>query len=80
MIRGSRSSCHRAFLAVLAVVLCVVAPVSAAAQTRTHFATSESMTALWVARERGLFEKPWPGDAVCGHAVPATGALGIAGR
>ena len=80
MIRGSRSSCHRAFLAVLAVVLCVVALVSAAAQTRTHFATSESMTAPWVPRERGLFEKPWPGHAVGGHAALAAGAGGIAGR
>jgi ABC-type nitrate/sulfonate/bicarbonate transport system substrate-binding protein len=60
MIRGSRSSCHRFFLAVFAVAFCVVASVSATAQTRTNFAsniTSESMTAVWVARERGLFKK-----------------------
>jgi NitT/TauT family transport system substrate-binding protein len=60
MIRGSRSSCHRAVLTVIAVAVCVVASVSATAQTRTHFAssiTSESMTAVWVARERGLFKK-----------------------
>ena len=35
-------------------------PVRLAAQTRTNLAgsvTSESMTALWVARDRGLFKK-----------------------
>jgi hypothetical protein len=60
MIRGSRSSCHRTFLTLLAVAFCVVASVSATAQTRTNFAssiTSESMTAVWVARDRGLFKK-----------------------
>jgi ABC-type nitrate/sulfonate/bicarbonate transport system substrate-binding protein len=60
MIRGSSIGCHRVFLTVFAVALCVVAPVSATAQTRTNFAssiTSESMTAVWVARERGLFKK-----------------------
>jgi hypothetical protein len=61
MIRGSRSSCHRFVLTVLAVAVCVVgSSVSAPAQKRTHFAssiTSESMTAVWVARERGLFRK-----------------------
>src|SRR5512145_1124778 len=60
MIRGSPLSCHRFFLTVFAVAVCVVASVSAAAQTRTNFAssiTSESMTAVWVARERGLFKK-----------------------
>jgi NitT/TauT family transport system substrate-binding protein len=60
MIRGSRSSCHRSFLTVFAVAFCLVASVSAAAQNRTNFAssiTSESMTAVWVARERGLFKK-----------------------
>jgi hypothetical protein len=58
MIRGSRSRCHRAFLAVLAVAVCGVAGGSATAQTRTNFApsiTREGMTAVWVACERGLY-------------------------
>ena len=45
---------------VLAVILALVLPVRLAAQTRTNLAgsvTSESMTALWVARDRGLFKK-----------------------
>ena len=60
MTRGGRTSCHRAFLVVFAVALCLAAATAAAAQTRTNFAssiTSESMTAVWVARERGLFKK-----------------------
>jgi hypothetical protein len=40
MIRGSPSSCHRSALTVLAVAVCVLSPLSATAQTRTHFASS----------------------------------------
>jgi ABC-type nitrate/sulfonate/bicarbonate transport system substrate-binding protein len=60
MIRGSRSSCHRVFLILFAVACCVVASVSATAQTKSNLSssvTSESMTHVWVARERGLFKK-----------------------
>jgi len=60
MIRGSRSSCHRVFLTLFAVACCVVASVSATAQTKSNLSssvTSESMTHVWVARERGLFKK-----------------------
>ena len=42
------------------LLLPLFAPRGAAGQTRTNFAssvTSESMTAVWVARERGLFKK-----------------------
>lgn len=45
---------------VLAVIFALVLPTRLAAQTRTNLAgsvTSESMTALWVARDRGLFKK-----------------------
>ncbi len=59
MNRGSRSSCHRNLFTVFAVAVCVVVVLPAATQTRTHFAssiTSESMTAVWVARERGLLK------------------------
>jgi NitT/TauT family transport system substrate-binding protein len=47
-------------LIVLAGALGLALPARLAAQTRTNLAgsvTSESMTALWVARERGLFKK-----------------------
>ena len=47
-------------LIVLAVALGLALPARLAAQTRTNLAgsvTSESMTALWVARDRGLFKK-----------------------
>lgn len=52
----------RAFLALLACCLCLSSrfQVEAASLTRTYFAssvTSESMCALWVAKERGLFNK-----------------------
>ena len=60
MIRGSRLRCHRILLTVPAVAVCGVAPCAATAQTRINFAsslTSESMRAVWVARERGLFKK-----------------------
>jgi len=60
MIRGSRVRCHRFLLTVLAVAACLVAASFAAAQMRTNFAssvTSESMAAVWVARDRGLFKK-----------------------
>jgi ABC-type nitrate/sulfonate/bicarbonate transport system substrate-binding protein len=60
MVRGSPLRCRRFFLTVLAVAVCLCAPLSARAQIRTNFAssiTSESMTAVWVARERGLFKK-----------------------
>jgi len=60
MVRGSSSRCRRAFLTILAVAVCVVASVSATAQTATHFASgirSESVTTCGVARERGLFKK-----------------------
>ena len=60
MVRGSPLRCRRFFLTVLAVAVCLWAPLSAHAQNRTNFAssiTSESMTAVWVARERGLFKK-----------------------
>ena len=45
---------------VLAVIFALVLPARLSAQTRTNLAgsvTSESMTALWVAQERGLFKK-----------------------
>jgi NitT/TauT family transport system substrate-binding protein len=45
---------------VLAVIFALALPVRLPAQTRTNLAgsvTSESMTALWVARDRGLFKK-----------------------
>ena len=45
---------------VLAVVFALALPARLPAQTRTNLAgsvTSESMTALWVARDRGLFKK-----------------------
>jgi NitT/TauT family transport system substrate-binding protein len=45
---------------VLYAILCFALPAPIAAQTRTNLAgsvTSESMTALWVARDRGLFKK-----------------------
>ena len=60
MVRGSPLRCRRFFLTVLAVAVCLCAPLSARSQIRTNFAssiTSESMTAVWVARERGLFKK-----------------------
>ena len=44
----------------LAVILALALPARLPAQTRTNLAgsvTSESMTALWVARDRGLFKK-----------------------
>ena len=47
-------------LVLLAVMFGHVLPVRLAAQTRTNLAgsvTSESMAALWVARDRGLFRK-----------------------
>jgi NitT/TauT family transport system substrate-binding protein len=47
-------------LVVLYTILCFALPAPIAAQTRTNLAgsvTSESMTALWVARDRGLFKK-----------------------
>jgi hypothetical protein len=50
MVRGSSSRCRRAFLTILAVAVCVVASVSATAQTATHFASgisSESVTTVW---------------------------------
>jgi hypothetical protein len=60
MIRGGRASCHRVSLTIFAVAVCVVAAALLTAQIRTNFAlsiTSESMTAMWVARERALFKK-----------------------
>ena len=45
---------------VLAVIFALVLPVRLPAQTRTNLAgsvTSESMTVLWVAQDRGLFKK-----------------------
>ena len=60
MICGSPLRSRRFFLTILAVAVCLCAQLSAHAQTRTNFAssiTSESMTAVWVARERGLFKK-----------------------
>ncbi len=60
MVRGSPLRCRRFFLTVLAVAVYLWAPLAAHAQSRTNFAssiTSESMTAVWVARERGLFKK-----------------------
>ena len=47
-------------LVLLAVMFGLERPPRLAAQTRTNLAgsvTSESMTALWVARDRGLFKK-----------------------
>src|SRR5258708_13473130 len=47
-------------LILLAVLFGQALPGRLAAQTRTNLAgsvTSESMTALWVARDRGLFKK-----------------------
>ncbi len=49
-----------AALAVMVIVLSVAFGLPAAAQIKSNFAssiTSESMTAMWVARERGLFKK-----------------------
>lgn len=49
---------HRLLIVPLLVPL--LGPASSGAQTRTNFAssiTSESMTVMWVARERGLFKK-----------------------
>lgn len=49
---------HRLLIVFLLVPL--LGPASSGAQTRTNFAssiTSESMTVMWVARERGLFKK-----------------------
>ena len=60
MIRGSRARCHRFFLNLIAVAVCVLTAVSAGAQTRSNFSssvTSESMAAVWLARDRGLFKK-----------------------
>ena len=60
MIRGSRGRCYRIFLTVVAVALCVLPVFSARAQTRSNFSssvTSESMAAVWLARDRGLFKK-----------------------
>ena len=60
MIRGSRVRCHRFFLTVSAVAVCVLTVMSAGAQTRSNFSssvTSESMAAVWLARDRGLFKK-----------------------
>jgi len=60
MLCGSPWRCHRFLLTVLAVAACLAAASLAAAQTRTNFAssvTSESMAAVWVARDRGLFKK-----------------------
>ena len=57
---------------VLAVIFALVLPARLAAQTRTNLAgsvTSESMTALWVAQERGLFKKHGSGYAIYPHAA-----------
>src|SRR4029077_15094373 len=58
--RGSGPAIRVEVSIVLAVLFALVLPARLAAQTRTNLAgsvTSESMTALWVARERGLFKK-----------------------
>lgn len=55
MICGSRSSCHRVFLTVFAVAVCVVVASAATAQTRTKSVsriTGKSMNATWTANER----------------------------
>jgi len=44
----------------IALALAVVSPARTAAQIKSNFAssvTSESMAAVWVARDRGLFKK-----------------------
>lgn len=49
---------HR--LLIVPLLVSLLGPASSGAQTRTNFAssiTSESMTVMWVARERGLFKK-----------------------
>jgi ABC-type nitrate/sulfonate/bicarbonate transport system substrate-binding protein len=59
MINCGRSNRHRKWFVSLAMaVFFLSAP--AAAQIKSNFAssiTSESMTPMWVARERGLFKK-----------------------
>ena len=50
---------HRQQMVILAMTICLFAA-PAQAQIKTTFAssiTSESMTPMWVARERGLFRK-----------------------
>ncbi|MGE5219622.1 MAG: ABC transporter substrate-binding protein [Chloroflexota bacterium] len=57
---NSAAAIRVAVLALLAVLLSQIFPVRLAAQTRSNLAgsvTSESMAALWVARDRGLFKK-----------------------
>src|SRR3989337_3656470 len=54
-----RAMRRRKFLIVLLLVA-LLGPASSSAQIKSNFASSidsESMTAMWVARERGLFKK-----------------------
>jgi ABC-type nitrate/sulfonate/bicarbonate transport system substrate-binding protein len=59
-VRNSVSVIRLEVSIVLAVIFALALPARLPAQTRTNLAgsvTSESMTALWVARDRGLFKK-----------------------
>lgn len=59
IIRG-RYNRHRQWLVSLAMAVFFLSAPAAAAQIKSNFAssiTSESMTPMWVARERGLFKK-----------------------
>ena len=59
-LRHSASAIRVEVSIVLAVVFALALPARLPAQTRTNLAgsvTSESMTVLWVARDRGLFKK-----------------------
>ena len=57
---GGKVKRHRLSLLWLAMVVFLIPTARVGAQTKTNFAssvTSESMTAVWVARDRGLFRK-----------------------
>src|SRR5207344_2927459 len=59
-VRYSVAATHAGVLMVLSAIFALALPARLPAQTRTNLAgsvTSETMTALWVARDRGLFKK-----------------------